>query len=221
MTARKLVWVGVYAVAMAYVESAVVVYLRQLFGIVDLWRDIPPYDPTISAIEIGREFATMVMLLAVGWLAGSTLQARLGSAAYAFGVWDIAYYGWLKVFIGWPASLVEWDFLFTIPVPWWGPVLAPALIALLMIAGGALAVVGAERGRGVRLSWAGGAALALGMLIVLYSFMAQALAALPATPETLSQLRPESFNWPVFLIGWGLMAGATLWATWPGAGKRP
>ena len=39
----------------------------------------------------------------------------------------------------WPKSLFDWDILFLLPLPWWGPVLAPVCIALLMIVGGTLA----------------------------------------------------------------------------------
>ena len=70
MQGRKLKWVAVYAVAMAYLEAACVVYLRRLYGISDLVRDVAPYDPTIAPIELGREAATLVMILAVGLAAG-------------------------------------------------------------------------------------------------------------------------------------------------------
>ncbi len=57
----------------------------------------------------------------------------------AFGVWDIFYYVFLKVMCDWPRSLFDWDILFLLPLPWWGPVLAPVSIALLMIVWGTLA----------------------------------------------------------------------------------
>ena len=79
------------------------------------------------------------MLLMVGLLAGRTWRGRLGYAALGFGVWDIGYYVFLKVICGWPHSLLDWDILFLLPLPWWGPVLAPVLIALLMIVWGTLA----------------------------------------------------------------------------------
>ena len=72
-------------------------------------------------------------------LAGRTWRSRLGYAALAFGVWDIFYYVFLKVICGWPHSLLDWDILFLLPLPWWGPVLAPVSIALLMILWGTLA----------------------------------------------------------------------------------
>ncbi len=58
-------------------------------------------------------------------------------------------------------------------------------------------------------------ALAAGMLIVLYTFMGDSLAALPANPEVLSQLRPTGFNWPVYLTGLELMAWPVLRASFP------
>ena len=89
MQAKKLWWVGLFAIAMAYVESAVVVYIRRIYSISDLLLDIPPFDPVIAPIEIGRELATLVMLLAVGWAVGKTLQSRIGFMFFTFGMWDI------------------------------------------------------------------------------------------------------------------------------------
>ena len=70
--------------------------------------------------------------------AGRTWRARLGYAAIAFGSWDILYYVFLRIISGWPASLFDWDILFLLPLPWWGPVLAPVCIASLMIVWGTL-----------------------------------------------------------------------------------
>src|SRR3989442_3576632 len=91
MQSRKLGWVLVYALAMAYAEAAAVVYLRRVFGVVDLLRDRAAYDPRIAAIEIGRETSTLVMLLALGFAAGPSRQARLGFALFAFGTWELPY----------------------------------------------------------------------------------------------------------------------------------
>ena len=86
-------------------------------------------------VELTREFATMIMLFAVGFLAGRTWRTRIGYAAIAFGVWDIFYYVFLKIMCGWPHSVLDWDVLFLLPMPWWGPVLAPVLISLLIFSG--------------------------------------------------------------------------------------
>jgi hypothetical protein len=200
---------------MAYVEAAVVVYLQRALGVADIVSDIPPYDPAIALTEMAREAATLVMLLAAGWAAGRTRRARLGLAFYAFGLWDILYYVWLRLLIGWPDSLFDWDLLFLIPLPWWGPVLSPLLIALLCAAGGALAVVADDRGGRARAGAREWTALAAGALAVLYAFMADALLALPATPEELNALKPSRFRWPIYLAGLAAMTWAVARALWP------
>jgi len=202
-----------FAIAMAYVESATVVYLRRIYGISDFLLDIPPFDPVIAPIEVGRELATLVMLMAVGWAVGKSLQTRLSYTFIIFGVWDIFYYIWLRVFIGWPNSLFETDLLFLIPLPWWGPIIAPVLIACLMVVGGILAVISEDKGRKIRLSAFDWTALIAGVLILLYSFMGNALAILPADVETLAQLRPTSFNWLIYILGLVLAGYAVLHAT--------
>ena len=191
---RSTLWlVGLYAIAMAYLESAVVVYLRRIYGITDLTTSLVRFDPRISAIEVGREAATLVMLIVVGWIAGHTRQARIGYLLVAFGVWDIFYYLWLYVFMGWPTSLFDRDLLFLIPLPWWGPVLSPVLIAVLMVVGGARAVRLADRGVRVRVTAADAALLGGGSLLMLVAFMWDSLLALPASPQQLARIAPTPF----------------------------
>ena len=220
MQTRRLGWVAIFALAMAYAEAAVVVYLRRIYGITDLVRDVATYDPALAVVEAGREAATLVMLVATGLVAGRTRQARAGFALFAFGLWDILYYGWLRVLIGWPRTLLDQDILFLIPLPWWGPVLSPVLIALLAAAGGALAVVHDDRERVLRPGPAGWCALLAGMLAALYAFMADALRALPASPEALSRLRPTAFNWPLYSAGLLAMA-FSLWRAARWTSRRP
>ena len=199
--------VMIFAVGMANVEAAAVIYIRNLHG------DIDPLSVSLDSalnefgtIELVREAATMVMLLAVGWLAGCNIFGRLGYFIAAFGAWDIAYYGWLRIFTGWPRTLLDTDILFLIPLPWWGPVLTPVLIAVLMIVTGAILVGRAERNAifGPP-AWAPVLALT-GMLILLYAFMEPAIAALPSGLEEVFSLIPASFNWPVYLVGYAAAA---------------
>ena len=212
---RKLPAVALYALAMAYVEAAVVAYLREMRGIHDLMHDLPATLDRFAAIEVGREAATVVMLLSVGLIAGRRLQDRLGYFVFAFGLWDIGYYGWLALFEGWPKSPLDWDVLFLIPVPWWGPVLAPALIAAMMCVGGAAAVIGAERGVSWRLTRANAAVAAAGIALVLYTFMADGLGAVPDGLGAVAHVRPSAFEWPLFTMGLVVMSWAGLRVTWP------
>src|SRR3954462_12069126 len=133
---RRERWVAVvlFALAMAWAESAVVFYIRSLVDrLVPYQPDPLPLTGALAFAEIIREAATLVMLAMVGWLAGATWPGRIGFALLAFGVWDIAYYIWLVPMTGWPKSPTDWDILFLIPLPWWGPVCAPSIIAALMI----------------------------------------------------------------------------------------
>src|SRR5262245_47973157 len=135
---RLFIVVG-FAAAMAWVESACVYYLRVLVDRIEPYQPNPlPIFGTLGNVELVREGATLVMLLMVGILAGRTWRPRLGYAALAFGVWDILYYVFLRLMSGWPSSLLNWDILFLLPLPWWGPVLAPMSVAALMIVWGTL-----------------------------------------------------------------------------------
>ncbi len=200
-----LVLVTTFAVAMAWVEAACVYDLRVLVDRLQPYQPNPlPMSGALGMIELAREAATLVMLAAVGGLAGSTLRARLAYAAIAFGTWDIFYYLWLKVMCGWPTSLFDWDVLFLLPLPWWGPVIAPVSIAVLMIVWGALATASPalSPGSGSRLWPAAG----VGAALALYVFMADALRAAPYGLEAVRAVLPVTFNWSMFLVALALMA---------------
>jgi hypothetical protein len=203
-----LAGIPVFAIAMAYLESAVVVYLRRLYGISEITAALVRFDGQVMFIEAGRELATLLMLCAIAWVAGSSFQSRFGVFLLAFGLWDIFYYFWLRVFINWPATLLDTDLLFMLPLPWWGPILAPLLIAALMVIAGAGLVLHDMRGSLVkpnRFIWI---CLSAGILIDLYVFMADALALLPADVDALSKVQMSVFNWPVFLAGLALIVFA-------------
>ena len=217
---RRLAPVALFAAAMAYAEAAVVVYLRRLVGVVEPWLDPGIYDPTIAGIEVVREAATLLMLAALGWACGRTAQTRIGYALFAFGLWDILYYVWLRVLLGWPASILTPDILFLIPLPWWGPVLTPVLIALLLAGAGAAVVALDDRGRAVRVGRLDAAMTACGVMLVLYAFMADAIAVLPATAETLSGVRPAGFRWGIYAAGLALMTGGIVRPILAAAGPR-
>ena len=193
-----------YGVAMAYVEAAAVLYLRTLYGGID---PVGPRSPAINVppsfvgVEVGREAAAMLMLASVGWLAGSRAASRLAAFLVAFGTWDIGYYAFLRLFTGWPANPFAPDILFLIPLPWWGPVIAPAMFALLMAVGGAAAFV-REQGDGVPRpgAWVW-AALLGGTLVCLVAFMQDALLLLPSGMELAQAARGGPFPWSMYLVG--------------------
>jgi len=199
--------VVLFAVVMAWMEAATVVYLRTLVGRIDPYQATPlPMLPHLTGTELVREAATLVMLFTVGYLAGRTWRSRLGYTIIAFGVWDILYYLFLRVIVSWPRSIWDWDVLFLLPLPWWGPVIAPALIAAMMVLGGTLVSQSDRPERPVwpgRLSWGLNVA---GVFLALYVFMADAIGALSGGIEAVRAVLPVRFNWPLFLVALVLMA---------------
>ncbi|MBL8046231.1 MAG: hypothetical protein JNL09_06805 [Anaerolineales bacterium] len=176
--------VALFAIAMAWMESATVFYLRAKLERLEPNQTNPLPHPapvgvlSFGNIEITREAATLTMLLIVGWLAGRNTRTRWAYRLVAFGVWDVFYYVFLWPMSGWPRTLWDWDVLFLIPLPWWGPVLAPVLIALLMVLGGTLI---SQFDSDARPLWPQRLSLSLNFLgvgVALYAFMADAIAVL-------------------------------------------
>jgi hypothetical protein len=209
---QRFLWISVYAVAMALLEAVIVVYIRALL---DVTADHVSFGPYLR-MELWREVATIVMLIAVGWMAGRHSIDRLAYGMFAFALWDIAYYAWLRVLIDWPRTLLDWDILFLIPLRWWGPVLSPILIAGLICTTAVLAVTQMERGERPRIIPAQVGTALSGAVLALVVFMSDSLRALAAGRSDWNDLRPGAFNWPVFLVAFALMALPSLVTTWPG-----
>jgi len=144
----RLAVVAVWAVAFALVEAMVVYYLRKLFAL-EYGLGFTPagfhFPRDYLLYERVREAATMVMLLALGYLVGRTWRQRLAYWVFAFGVWDIFYYVWLYVLLRWPSSLGTRDLLFLSPGEWWAPVWEPVLASCAFIAGACLILARSQR----------------------------------------------------------------------------
>ena len=206
--------VVIYAIAMAWVEAAVVYYLRTMIHRLDPYQPNPlPVIGYLGSVEAIREAATLVMLLTVGMLAGRNWRSRLGYSAIAFGIWDIFYYVFLKAMYGWPNSLANWDILFLLPVPWWGPVWAPVAIALLMIIWGTLAseFEMSDSVRPLRRLWL---LNFTGMAIALYVFMADCIHARRGGIDAIRNVLPQHFNSTAFCGALLLMAAPVLHLAW-------
>jgi hypothetical protein len=149
---RQLITIAIFAAAFGFVEAAVVVYLRAAVGLLpgytgtltDLRNSpagyvqatsISQFPPSLLAIEVYREAATMVMLITVTLLTVSKASARWTAFLWLFALWDIAYYAGLWATVRWPASLTDLDVLFLIPVPWIAQVWFPLLISGLTVLG--------------------------------------------------------------------------------------
>ena len=224
-TLTRYFTVVVFAIAMAWMESAVVFYIRTHVDRIEPYQADPlPLIGPLGPVELVRELATMLMLFTVGVLAGKTWRARWGYTLVAFGVWDIFYYVFLKIMCGWPQSLLDWDILFLLPLPWWGPVLAPVLIALLMVAWGTLAT---QFERAPTTGWSNLATWAMnisGILLALYVFMTDSIQVADQGVGVIRKVLPTEFNWPLFLVALALMSAPVireLMALWFSRSARP
>lgn len=175
---RKFLWVAIFGSAFGFVEASVVVYLRGLYYPDGFAFPLRLMIPEHYIVEIAREAATIAMLVAVACVAGTGRWMRFGFFLICFGVWDLFYYAWLRVTIDWPATLVDWDILFLIPIPWIGPVIAPVLTSLLMIACGAGMVSRIENGATFRPGVRGWLLALGGTVVLLHSFIADTAATL-------------------------------------------
>lgn len=207
--ARTLLWLTLFAITMAYVEAALVVHLRSLYYPNTLQSLFPLQllSHRDLAIELGREAMTIIMILSVALLAAKNFAHRFAAFVYIFGLWDLGYYLWLKVFIDWPQGWLEWDVLFLIPWPWFGPWLAPAAIALLFCLWGGYVLVTTSKpfftGRWVSL-------FLLGAVFALFAFLSPAMPLLAGGEEAFRGYQPTHFPWLLFAIGFMLMVVSLL-----------
>ena len=197
-TFERFCIVVIFGIAFAYIEAAVVVYLRTILhtgGFTFPLRDFPfGQHRNILLTEIGREASTLVLILTGSWLIGRNLQQRIAYFFTIFAVWDIFYYVWLKILMNWPSSIMDWDILFLIPMTWAAPVLAPVLISLTLLL---FAVIMLYRGscsavlRVTPIDWLG---FFLAAFVVVVSFCVAGLHI--AEPDFRSH-----FYWMLFALG--------------------
>jgi len=205
---RKVVWLVVFSIAMAFVEAAVVVYLRHIFypdGFVFPLRvlELSGSGGWLLVVETCRELATLAMLTAVAILSGQSWVDRWACFLLAFGFWDIFYYVFLKLVINWPTTLFDWDILFLIPWPWIAPVFAPLAMSVVMIFCALLVLSRQLQGRDFRLGRVGLLLVLVGIAVVLFSFLRD-------RPAALNQQPPQAYWYPLLLIGIGLWLTAFL-----------
>jgi hypothetical protein len=213
-----------FGTAFGYLEAAVVTYLRALHEPARQ-RFYPGRDPaelfpllTLEQLraggslqqrtlvtEIGREAATIAMLAALAMAVAENAGQWTAAFAIAFGTWDITFYVFLKLLLGWPASLFTWDILFLIPVPWAGPVLAPVLVSAVMIAAGTWHLCSEARGERVEIGRGAWAGILAGGITVIVSFAMD-------YRNLLAGNMPRPFHWTVFAAG--MLLGAASY-TWP------
>lgn len=224
MNRKPYLYSTIFAISMAFFESAIVVYLRQIAYPDGFSFPLKPLDHTLAITEVWRELFSMVMLLSVAFLISKNKMERFAWFIYNFAVWDIFYYVFLKLMLGWPASFFTMDILFLIPVAWTGPVIAPILLSLLMLILAIAILNFSPRSRRVRFKKVEILLLIVGSILALISFMLDYLKFFSQKEHGLQQLlsinknallaesyEPEKFYWGIFFIGSALIVlGITL-----------
>lgn len=209
---RTFTIVTLYSIAMGFMEAAVVIYLRKLYYPHGFSFPLAPVDHDISVTELWREAATIIMLITVGLLAGRNRAEKFGYFLYSFAVWDVFYYVFLKLFLGWPESWMTWDILFLLPVPWVGPVLAPIILSVSMALFAVTIVHFTNHKITVSMKRSERILLWLGSVIAIISFIQDYVMSKGITlwknitdPSRslfmeLVDYVPVWFNWPLFLL---------------------
>jgi hypothetical protein len=214
-TTKKVFSVIAFAIAMGFLEAAVVVYIRALYypeGF-SFPMVVVPFS-TIGVVEIWREAATIVMLAGIGFLAGKNNFQRFAYFMLSFGIWDIFYYIFLNVTLHWPVTIFEWDILFLIPLPWTGPVWAPCLISLYMCGTALYVIYKVDKGFEFNISKSSFFTFILGCSVCVYSFVHEFIVYSKLDFSTsieslvfqkIVTFIPTNFPLEIFIVGFSIM----------------
>ena len=205
-TMIRFVIAVIFSIAFAYIESAVVVYLRVIFHPDGFTFPLSNIDTILQnkallLTEIGREAATIVLIITGAWLFGRNLRQRFAYFLTIFAVWDIFYYVWLKVLSAWlnaipnwPQSIMDWDILFLIPMAWAGPVVAPVLVSIILLVFAMIILYRDCRGRPIKASKIDWLGFTIAGVIVVVSFC------IPG-PHIAEPDYQSYFYWSIFAVG--------------------
>ena len=190
---------------MGLFEAVLVIHLRSLYYPDDPLSLFPLalLSERDLTLELMREAATVLMLVAVAVLAARGFVRRFAAFLLLFGLWDLFYYAWLKLLLGWPTRWGEWDVLYLIPWPWFGPWITPALIALLFAGWGAWMLISTRERR------TSGTALVIfsaGAGLGLAAFLLPGWPLVSGGEAAVDGFTPTDFPWHLYLPGYGLMA---------------
>ena len=176
---------------------------------------LAPIPQNLALTEILREAATIIMLVGAGYFAGRSFTTRFAWFLYAFAVWDIFYYVFLKLLLNWPESFMTWDILFLIPVTWVSPVICPVITSLTMVWFSLVIIDKATKNANVKLLWKDWNILITGSVILIVSFTwdyskfilqhynFSKIWTIPTEDLLNISLKyiPVSFNWFLFILG--------------------
>ncbi|MGH2575843.1 MAG: hypothetical protein ACRDFC_09115 [Ignavibacteria bacterium] len=194
---KKLILILILITAFAYIESAIVIYLRHIYYPEGFHFPIKRHYDYILTVEFIREMATLVILTSLSVLFSKSFWEGFGYFLVMFGLWDIFFYIFLKLAINWPATIFDWDILFLIPLPWIGPVISAVSISLIMIIMGCIIIQLFERGYIVKPTLIHWILVMAGNVLILFSFMHDIDAA-------FHEKYPKPYLYEFLVIGEGL-----------------
>lgn len=199
---KKIIWLTIFSIAMGFMETVIVVYLRKLYYPAGFQFPLVAMDNGIIKAEFLREAATIIMLLAIGILTGKTVAQKFSFFIYCFAIWDIFYYVFLKVLLDWPESLLTWDILFLIPVPWVGPVIAPCIVSVTMITLAFGIIYFQEKGYATVIKIKDWLFFTVGSALIILSFILEAFSYISLPGNNLATTSvPSHYDWGLFIIG--------------------
>jgi len=213
---KTILWITIFSIAMAFMEAAVVVYLRALYYPEGFEFPLKIIDYNIAITEFFREIATLIMLAGIGIIAGRKNIEKFAFFIFSFAVWDIFYYIFLKIILNWPESFLTWDILFMVPVTWVGPVIAPVINSLTMIFLAGCIICFIEKKGNVKIGKIEWMLLIAGSFIIIISYTEEYIAYMLdkfSFCEILGvtyndnilkyacSFIPKYFNWYIFVIG--------------------
>jgi hypothetical protein len=200
MFKQTILWLTIFSIAFGFVESAVVVYLREIYYPRGFSFPLAPMSSQHAIAEIIREAATLVMLLSAGYIAGRNIRERCAFFMYCFAVWDIFYYVFLKLLIDWPDSLFTWDILFLIPVIWSGPVIAPLLVSVTLLILAGMVLYREKTGNPLKIKGLTGILFLAGIFLIFAAFIWDFTFYL-LKGDALQPFIPHDFNWWLLVTG--------------------
>jgi hypothetical protein len=230
---KTLLWITLFAIAMGYLETAVVIYLRAMHYPGGFHFPLEPMRHSIAVTEFFREVATILMLIGAGAIAGKSRVQAVAYFLYSFAIWDLFYYVFLKIMLNWPESLLSWDLLFLIPLPWVGPVLTPCLVCVSLIAFSLLAIYFDTNGYKASMKFRERGIFILGSLVIIVSFIIDYYLVVTNNGSSHDKLwslftdrklfeealnyRPQVFAWRIYLSGLAMLwlsIGMYAWRVW-------
>ena len=217
----KIIVISLFAIAMGFLETAVVIYMRELLYPEGFAFPLVPIPANLALTEILREAATLIMLLTIAIIAGKSFSERFAWFIYTFAIWDIFYYIFLKIMILWPESLMTWDILFLIPTTWTGPVISPVIVSFTMILLAFIIILYADQGHKTRLNGKEWAGLIIGSIILIFGFILDYSQYMLSHFNLFEMLNmgnkdvmeiafkyiPVRFPWGIFILGEGVILG--------------